>query len=430
MDMKRPEQSPWQRGAARHSSALRRQSVRSSRPEGARSLVGLPLGCWLGIEITASWSLLAVTLATVPLFAAVLPRWLPEWSAAMTWGVALAAAVALLASVLVHALSRALMARALGHPVRCIVLFTLRDLVRLDDGEYHSPAADLMLAVAAPLTSACLGVFSLALGLAGRGLGDDAGALSSLGPTPLLAAWLGAVNVVLALVSLTPAFPLDGGRVVRSALWAATGDLTRATRWAVRAGRTLALLLVLCGVFSVSHGAFAVGLWLALLGWFLNQGSRQSYERVWWREASRNMPLERVMRTDVVRVDRDLTVDEFVCHYLTRTPQRAFPVEERGRLLGILRLSDVRKLPQREWTRTRAVQLMRRVDEVLALPPDAAAHVALQALTQRNLDQLPVVDRNRLVGVVNRSDLLRWLQPREEQGRSLQSVPPYAHAGH
>jgi CBS domain-containing protein len=289
-----------------------------------------------------------------------------------------------------------------------------------------------MLALAAPLTSASLGVFALALGLGltGRGLDDDAGALSSLGPNLLLAYWLGAINIALGLAALTPAFPLDGGRVVRSALWAATGDLTRATRWAARAGRTLALLPVLCAVFSVAHGAFAVGLWLALLGWYLNRASRQSYERVWWREVWRNLPLERVMRTDVVRVDRDLSVEEFVCGYLTRTRQRAFPVEEHGRLLGILRLSDVRKLPQKEWTRTRAVQLMRRVEEVLALPPDAAAHEALDALTRRNLDQLPVVDRDHLVGVVNRSDLLQWLQPREEQGRSPQSARRYAHAGH
>jgi CBS domain-containing protein/Zn-dependent protease len=402
----------------------------SSRPASASRLVGLPLGRWLGIEIVASWSLLALTLAALALCAAVLPRWLPEWSAVMTWGVAVAAALGLLASVLVHALARALMARALGHPVRRVVPLKLSELTHLDDGEGHSPAADLMLAVAAPLTSACLGVFALALGLAGPGLGNEAGELASLGPTPLLASWLGVSNIALALAALTPAFPLDGGRVVRSALWAATGDLTRATRWAVRAGRTLALLAVLCGMFSVVHGAFAVGLWLALSGWFLNRASRQSYERVWWREAWKNMPLERVMRTDVVRVDRDLTVEEFVCGYLTRTRQRAFPVEDHGRLLGMLRLADVRKLPQREWTRTRAVQLMRRVDEVLALPPDAPAHEALDALTQRNLDQLPVVDRDHVVGVVNRSDLLQWLQSGEEQGRSPRSALRYAHAAY
>jgi CBS domain-containing protein len=287
----------------------------------------------------------------------------------------------------------------------------------------------LMLALAGPLMSGALGALSLGIGfeLAGRApgqsvLGDDA-ALLALGPAPLLALWLGAVNIALVAGVLAPAFPLDGGRVLRSALWAATGDLTKATRWAVAAGRAFALLLVVCGVFGLLHGAFAAGLWLALLGWLLNDTARRSYEQVWRQEACKNAPLERLMRTDVMRVDRDLTVDEFVRGYLTRTPQLAFPVEDHGRLLGILRLSDVRKLPQQEWTRTRAVQVMRGVDEVPALPPDAAAREALDALSRRNLEQLPVVDRDHLVGLVTRSDLLQWIEPRGQRCRSPRSTP-------
>lgn len=437
MDTERPGDVSSKRGSVGSSPRFRSRRGTSSRgPDASRLLVGPRLGRCFGIDVVASWSLLAaVTLVVLVTGFGILPHWWPEWTAAVTAAVALAAALGFLGSVLLHELARALMARTLGGSVRRITLFALGGLAREDHDEADSPAADLMLALAGPLVSGALGALSLGLGLelawrAGPPGWFEIGAagLSGLGPAALFALWLGAVNLALLMAVLAPAFPLDGGRALRSALWAATGDLITATRWAVRVGRGFALLLLVGGAFSLLHGAFVAGLWLALLGWLLNDTARRSYERVRRREARKNVPLERVMRKDVLRVHRDLTVDEFVCGYLTRTPQRAFPVEDRGRLLGILRLADVRKLPQHEWRRTRAVQVMRAVGEVPALSPDAAARDALDALTRRGLDQLPVVDRDHLVGVVTRSDLLRWLEPRGNWARSPRPMGPPAHA--
>lgn len=289
--------------------------------------------------------------------------------------------------------------------------------------EPDSPKAEFLIAIVGPISSLMIGFVATVIGinLAGQGLASAAAtedpslvaaALQGAGPLSTLLLWLGPVNITLALFNLVPGFPLDGGRVLRAIFWAATRDVTRATRWASRAGQGFALLLVAWGIFNVLSGAFAAGLWKILIGWFLNNAAKLSYQQLIMRQALTRVPVSDVMQTRLLRVAPDLPLDAFVRDYLMFSEQQAFPVEFHGRLFGLIRFSDVSKLPQTGWHRATVQDVMTPLEEMPALSPRVGAERALQELAEREVEQMPVVDRHRVIGMVGRGDLMRWLTVR------------------
>src|SRR5688572_21416840 len=213
---------------------------------------GFRLGSVSGIELRIDWSLAIIFVLIVSMLGGGLfPAWHPEWSAAHSWATAFAAALLFFASVLVHELSHALTGRAHGIPVKRITLFVFGGMAQLER-EPHEWRAELWMAIVGPLTSLVLGIAFLvgAESLMGDVQVDPtqpAALLAQLGTAPTLLLWLGQVNIVLALFNLVPAFPLDGGRVLRAALWGATGDLLKATRWASSLGQAFAWVLIAAG---------------------------------------------------------------------------------------------------------------------------------------------------------------------------------------
>jgi Zn-dependent protease/predicted transcriptional regulator len=385
-----------------------------------RALSGYRLGRLFGVEVVADWSLLLIfALVTFNLGAGVFPRWRPDWSPAIVWGTALAAALVFFSSVLIHELSHALVARGFGIDVRRITLFLFGGMAHMER-EADSPKAEFFVALVGPITSALLGGLALALGLqwVGPGLADAAAAddragvaaaLQSVGPIPILLLWLGPINLLLAVFNLVPGFPLDGGRVLRSILWATTGDLMKATRWAAGVGQAVALALMGWGLFNVFYNGLVSGLWLILIGWFLNNSAKLSYQQLLLRQALESVPLQRIMRTRLERVEPSLSIEHFVRDYLMQSEQQAFPVEAHGRLLGVIRIADMRKLPQSLWNEATVAEVMVPLKELPTLSPDAGAEQALEELARRDVEQLPVVERDHVVGLVSRGDLLKWL---------------------
>jgi Zn-dependent protease len=281
--------NPDQRGARRHASG-----GGEAAPNG--SLDGVRIGKLLGVEIALDWSLLVIfALITLNLAVGLFPQWHPSWSPALAWATGLAAAVLFLASVLLHELSHALVARTQRIPVHRVTLFLFGGIAHLSR-EPDSPKAEFWIAVVGPISSFVLGVLATLVGinLAGEGLAAAAAtqdpssmaeALRGIGPVASSLLWLGPINITLALFNLVPGFPMDGGRVLRSILWAVTGDLVKATRWASRTGQVFALLLVAWGLVSIVSGAFGSGLWLILIGWFLNDAAKGSYPQLLIRRA-------------------------------------------------------------------------------------------------------------------------------------------------
>jgi Zn-dependent protease/predicted transcriptional regulator len=383
--------------------------------ERSPSFGGIPLGRLAGVRIAADWSLLVVfALVTFQLGSFALPRWHPDWSAAAIWTVALAAAVLFFASILVHELSHALVAKAFRIRVHGITLFLFGGMAHIE-GEPRTPKQELLIAAIGPVTSLAIGVGATVIGsLVARDAVEYAAiapelAFARMGPVATILLWLGPVNVALALFNLVPGFPLDGGRVLRALLWWGTKDLEKATRWAAGVGVLVGWALVALGILSAFGGSFVNGVWMTLIGLFLSTAARSSYEAVVVKRALADVPVARVMRTDVEHVPPDLGVDVLVDGYVMRTDQQAFPVVDGGRLVGIVCLEDVRRVPRHERATTAVSAIMTPGDRLRTIQPETPASEAFQAIAASDVDQLPVVQGDALVGLVRRRDLLKWL---------------------
>jgi len=378
-----------------------------------------------GVDIRLDWSLAIIFwLIVMSLGAGLFPARHPDWSRGLSWVMAIIAAVAFLLSILAHELAHALVGRAQGMPVQGITLFVFGGVAQIGR-EPGTPRAELLMTIVGPLTSLVIGLLASLAGAslanaaaAGAVTGPDPiSAVSWLGPGATLLLWLGSINFMLAVFNLIPAYPLDGGRVLRALLWSATRDLRRATRWASNVGRAFAILLMAAGVmmgfgwrFPYLGGGFGQGLWLVFIGWFLHSAAVMGYRQVVVHDMLSHVPVRRLMRVGVRAVPPELTVSELVDDYIMTTDQRTFPVVSGDDLVGIVSLHDVRRVPREGWGITPVSAMMTPRPELAVATPDEEASDALQKLTGNDIDQLPVVDGKHLTGILRRADVLRWLE--------------------
>jgi CBS domain-containing protein len=277
------------------------------------------------------------------------------------------------------------------------------------------------MAIVGPITSFVLGgLFLFVGGLTAERVvlnpNDPLQALAALDPFSTVMLWLGPINIMLAIFNLVPGFPLDGGRVLRAAIWGATGDVYRATRWAAALGQAFAWLLIACGFAMIlglrvpffGTGVFG-GLWLALIGWFLNNAAFMSYRQLLTRRSLENVPVSSVMLSRFATVPPHTSLASLIDEYIMRSDQRAFPVVEGDRLVGLVCLEDVRRLSAAERATQSVRDVMTPARELATIAPDEATAEALQALSRRAVNQLPVVKDGQVRGLIRREDILKWL---------------------
>jgi Zn-dependent protease len=389
---------------------------------------GIRIGRLLGVDITADLSLaLIVGLVTLGLGSGALASWHPDWPASVRYGVAAIGAVLLLVSLLAHEMAHARMALRHGIRVRRVTLFMFGGFAEMEQ-EPRAPRAEVAIAMVGPLASLAIGTLALALGagLASERLGElargEAFTLSGVGVVPTLLLWLGPLNIALGLFNLVPGFPLDGGRVLRAVLWWTTGDQRQATRWATAMGRGFATALMGVGIamalgFEVPYLGRGLidGLWLVLIGWFLASSARATYEQLIVRQELQDVPVAAVMCSAPLTVPAERSVADFVRNYVMQTDQRAFPVVAGPRLVGLACLEDVRKVPQSHWEGTTVERIMTPVPALVTMAPEEAAVDALRRLASEDVNQIPVVDEGRLLGLVRRSDIMKWLALRTSE---------------
>ncbi len=315
----------------------------------------------------------------------------------------LALAALLFASVLVHELSHSFMARARGIGVDSITLFIFGGVSNLKT-ESEEPRDEFLISVVGPLTSFALAGLAW---LADRAL--DPGS----SPLGAVLGYLAMINLILGVFNLIPGFPLDGGRVLRSAIWGATGSMRRATDVAASVGQGVGFLLIFWGVSQVFGGSFLNGLWTAFIGWFLNNAAEASRRSVGARESLRGVRVETLMDREPPIVDPRLSVREFVFDSVLQRGQRAALLTEDGRLLGIASITDAKKVPQEAWAATPLGRIMTPAP-LKTIAPETELSDALGLLVDGELNQLPVMQDGRLVGMLSRADVLRYLQLRDE----------------
>jgi Zn-dependent protease len=367
------------------------------------------LGRIAGIELGLHYSwLIIAALITFSLFAHF--RLVdPEWSTAVVTAAAVTTGILFFAGLFAHELAHSLVAKAHGIPIRGITLFLFGGMAQIEK-EASEAGTEFWIAIAGPLTSFGLGALLLGIALA------TGWAFQSTPTTPGVAVlvWLGYINVALAVFNLLPGFPMDGGRVLRSAVWKITGSVERATRVAARVGQGFAILLIAYGILRVFAGAGLGGLWLALIGWFLLQAASSSYWQMQSDLLLQGLQVRDVMSRDCTRLPASLSVRQFVDDYLLRQGSRCYIVADDGHMLGLLSPADVRTVDQQRWPQLTVREIMRPNSRVHSVQPETPASEAIEIMARENVNQLPVTEAGELQGMVSRGTVMQVLKSRSE----------------
>lgn len=348
---------------------------------------------WLAIFLLVLWSLTA--------------GYFPHRYPGQGWGayfvVGLAATGLFFASVLVHELSHAMVGNHLGEEVRQITLFLFGGMAHLS-GEPRSPAAELKIAAVGPLTSFALGV--LFLGVARGAAGAEVG--------PLWVAmfeYLGFINVALAVFNLLPGYPLDGGRLLRAYFWHREGDLRAATARAADWGGGVAIVLMVLGALQIFAGGLIGGLWLIFIGLFLRGAARAGYQSVLVEQALGGLRVSDVMVENPFTVDPRMSLADAVDEGFLRHGVSGFPVvDDRGQVVGILSLADVRQYPPAERGQHQVGEAMRPLDPAFCIDPGAGILAAMRQMNDADIGRLLVMRDGALRGFVTRSAIARFAQ--------------------
>jgi Zn-dependent protease/CBS domain-containing protein len=367
----------------------------------------LVLGAIRGIPIRIHFTWLIIFgLLSWSLASGYFPQRYPDLPIAAYWIKGIIAALFLFGSVLVHELMHALMAQNLRVPIAGITLFALGGVSEMKQ-EPPSPSAEFKIAIVGPLASLALaGMFWLIWR-----------ALEREGPDPSFAAialYLVGLNTVVAVFNLLPAFPLDGGRVLRSIIWAITKNLQKATYLATRVGRVFAYILISVGAVSLFAGAGFQGIWMALIGFFLLQGAQASYTQVLLKEALAGIAIRDIMVKDVVSVPPGLSVRGLIERYFLTHGYGGFPVVEQRQVEGLVSLGDVKRVPPEDYDRLTVREVMIPLAERLIIAPEEDVSVALQRMAEEELGRLIVMERGRMLGLVTKTGLSRFLRMKLE----------------
>jgi Zn-dependent protease/CBS domain-containing protein len=367
-----------------------------------------------GIDIYIHWTwLLAFAFFTWSL-GAYYDTTFRNWGHGGAYLVGAISTILLFVTVLLHELGHSFTARRLGLPVKSITLLIFGGVSNLTE-EPPSARVEFLVALAGPLTSLILsGIFYLLHLAVGTGSSSAVGAV--LG-------YLASVNLILAIFNLIPAFPLDGGRVFRSIVWAITGSMTRATRIATSTSRVISYLFIAAGlVETLVGGNFVGGIWLAFIGWYLYGSATASGQQAAVEQMLRGVDVADVMDPPPASIAPDVPVQSLLVDHLLDGSHRAAIVQDLdGRLVGLVTLSDLKDVPQADWTRTPVSRIMTPAARLVTVTPGEDLQKALGLLATNRYHQLPVVDNGHLAGILNRDHVLQFLQLRRLQSRQSAS---------
>jgi Zn-dependent protease/CBS domain-containing protein len=367
------------------------------------------IGKILGIPIRIHWTLWFVFLLIAwSLAVGYLPATYPQLSATMDWIVGIVSALVLFISVLVHELSHSYIAKKNGLPIARITLFFFGGVSEMTE-EPQDASLEVRMAAAGPLTSFAIAGVLGALWYVGGSVGFPIAVIAVLGYNGLINAALGAFNLI-------PAFPLDGGRVLRGSLWRSSKNLLAATKNATRVSEILSLLMIAAGLLLVvvNPDYFIDGIWIIFLGWFIRSGAETSLRQTQMTEALHGISVGDIMTRNPLTVDPGITVQRLVNDYFLVHPHGGYPVVQSDRLQGVVTMSSVRSIPREKREFETVGQAMVPYQRVVTIGPTASAADAMQKMAEKQIGRLIVTDGDNLLGIVTRGDLMKTIKTRQD----------------
>lgn len=350
-----------------------------------------------GVRLDLSWLILAL-LVTWSLAEGLFPQQYPDLPGFIYWLMGLLGALGLFASIVFHEFCHSLVARHYGLPMKGITLFIFGGIAEMGE-EPRSPKTEFLMAAAGPAASLLLAlIFYLAWGQGQRLAWGDL--------TNGITGYLAFINVLLAAFNLLPAFPLDGGRILRSALWHWQGDLRRATRRASGIGSGFGIVLILFGLMNVFGGNLIGGMWYCLIGFFLRGAARMAYRQLLLQQAFEGKQVVRLMNPTPAKVSPDLSLQALVEDHLSHQLDKTLPVVENGMLIGCVTIARIKQFHREDWGKHQVREILQPCPETMLVKPDTEVLRALSHMKTANLNHLLVVADRYLVGSLSLSEIL------------------------
>lgn len=357
------------------------------------------------VKVDISWLILAA-LITWSLASGLFPEFYKDLPKASYWWMGVAGTAGLFASIVFHELAHSLVARHHGMTMKGITLFIFGGVAEMEN-DPPSPMAEFRMAIVGPLSSALAGaIFFLAV----------MGARHFRWPVEVygVGAYLAWLNLVLAVFNLVPAFPLDGGRILRSLLWRWKKDLRWATSVSSKVGSGFGIILIVLGIISLFMGNFVGGLWWLMLGFFVRIAAQSAYQQMLARTVFHDVKVRDVMVRDPVIVSRAITLEQFIHDYVYQYHYQIYPVASFGRLSGCISVNAAARVPRDEWGSQTVGSITMPCDRETTIGPDESAAQALVVMNRTGNTLLLVMEEDQLIGVITLQDMLRLLSLKVE----------------
>jgi Zn-dependent protease/predicted transcriptional regulator len=352
------------------------------------------------VKIDLSWLILGL-LITWTLAQGLFPYYYKGLQTATYWIMGIMGALGLLVSIVFHELWHSLIARRFGLSMRGITLFIFGGVAEMTE-EPPSPKAEFFMAVAGPISSVVLGLGLFGISFLGMNIGWSRTVTGVIN-------YLAFLNLILAGFNLLPAFPLDGGRVLRSILWGWKDNIRWATQIASRIGGAFGIALIVLGVLEFFLGNLIGGVWMAVIGLFVRGASQSAYQQMLIRRSLEGEKVRRFMKSDPVTVSPSISIEDLVEDYVYKTHFKMYPVVEDGKLFGCVTLSQIKTIPKEERKDHQVRELAENCSARNTIGPDEDAMKALTAMRKANTSRLMVVEGSKLVGMITLKDMMGLL---------------------
>lgn len=348
---------------------------------------------WFIIFFLVTWSL-AVN---------VLPFQYPGENAISYWSTGTLASISLFFSVLIHELFHSIVAKRNNVEARSITIYFFGGVSEIPE-EAPTQKSELLISLAGPFSNFLLGIlFFLVLKLIPGGV---------LMWNKAIFEYASYINFFLAGFNMIPAYPMDGGRVMRAVIWMKRGSLLSSTRTATRISRMISYLIMGFGLFNFIFLYTLNGLWLLIIGLLIKNSADASLNEMMIVQALEGVLVREIMTRDIVVVDPDMSIQKLVDDYFRKYKHKGFPIVSRGQMLGLITEQDVRQVPFERWDELRIGDVMKSIEELTTIHPEDKVSDALIIMSSRDVGRLPVLEDGRLVGILTRSDIMRTIKDR------------------